>query len=204
MPRMNILSTSEKDEFDTSPIFNSAQRKQFFEISSDLMQKINKLRTPANKIAFVMAYGYFSAGKRFFATESYHKRDIEYVSKMMGFDEDAFNVDDYPARTRRNHQKSILEHCGFKPFDKGNEEFIYQEIRSMVFSNLKPNLIFWRCVDLMIREKIQIPGYNRISDIILKALQFRKEELTKIARSALTPDVEKLLRGCCMLDFRTS
>lgn len=193
MPRMNILSTGEKDEFDTPPIFNSAQRKQFFEISFDLMQAVNKLRTPANNIAFVLAYGYFSDGKRFFTIERYHKRDIDYVSKMMGFDEDAFNVDDYPARTRRNHQKIILEHCGFKPFDKGNEDFIYQEIRSMVLSNLKPNLIFWRCVDLMIREKIQIPGYNRISDVILKVLQFRKEELTKIARSALTPDVEALL-----------
>ena len=70
MPRMNILSTGEKDEFDTPPIFNSAQRKQFFETPPDLMQEINKLRKPANKIAFVMAYGYFSAGKRFFFTQT--------------------------------------------------------------------------------------------------------------------------------------
>lgn len=65
MPRMNILSTSEKDEFDTPLIFNSAQRKKFFETPPDLMQEVNKLRTPANKIAFVLAYGYFSARKRF-------------------------------------------------------------------------------------------------------------------------------------------
>ena len=193
MPRMNILSTGEKDEFDTPPIFNSAQRKQFFGTPPDLMQEVNKLRTPANKIAFIMSHGYFKAGKRFFAIESYHDKDVEYVSRKMGFDESTFDADDYPARTRRNHQKIILEYCGFKPFDKGNEDFIYQEIRSMVLSNLKPKLIFWRCVDLMIREKIQIPGYNRISEMILKVLQFRKEELTAIARSALTPDVEALL-----------
>ena len=66
MPRMNILRTSEKDEFETPLIFNSAQRKKFFEIPSDLMKEVNKLRTPVNKIAFVLAYGYFSARKRFF------------------------------------------------------------------------------------------------------------------------------------------
>jgi len=44
MPRMNILSTGEKDEFDTPPVFNSAQRKQFFETQPDLMQEVNKLR----------------------------------------------------------------------------------------------------------------------------------------------------------------
>ncbi len=193
MPRMNILSTSEKDEFDTPPIFNSAQRKQFFEISSDLMQEIKKLRTPANKIAFVLAYGYFRAGKRFFSPKRYHRSDIEYVSRKLGFALDIFDPAAYPQRTAHYHQTLILTLCGFKVWGRDTENFIYQEIRSMALSNLKPKLIFWRCVDLMIREKIQIPAYNRISDMILKVLQSRKEELTTIARSALTPDVEQLL-----------
>lgn len=193
MPRMNILSTSEKYEFDTPPIFNSAQRKQFFEISSDLMQEIKKLRTPANKIAFVMAYGYFNAGKRFFSPKRYHRSDIEYVSRKLDLSVDSFDHAAYPQRTAHYHQTLILMLCGFKVWGHYTENFIYQEIRSMVLSNLKPKLIFWRCVDLIIREKIQIPGYNRISDMILRALQSRKEELTAIARSALTSDVEQLL-----------
>ena len=193
MPRMNILSTSEKYEFDTPPIFNSVQRKQFFDISSDIMEEITKLRLPSNKIAFVLAFGYFKAGKRFFAIESYHDKDTEYVSRKIGFDENTFNADDYPARTRRNHQKIILEYCGFKSFDRGNEGFIYQEICSMVISNLKPNLIFWHCIDLMIREKIQIPGYNRISDMILKALQTRKADLMALIQTSLTLENQALL-----------
>ena len=59
MPRMNILSTSEKEEFDTPPIFNSRQRKQFFDLHTNIKEDIQKLRSPTNKIASVLAYGYF-------------------------------------------------------------------------------------------------------------------------------------------------
>ena len=195
MPRMNILSNSEKDEFDTPPIFNSAQRKPFFETPPELMQEVNKLRTPANKIAFVLAYGYFSAGKRFFLSKRYHRSDIEYVSRKLGFALDTFDPGQYPQRTSHYHQTLILTLCGFKVWGRDTENFIHQEIRSMVLSNLKPNLIFWRCVDLMIREKIQIPGYNRISDIILKALQARKNDLTALIQASLNTENQALLDG---------
>lgn len=200
MPRMNILSTSEKDEFDTPPIFNTAQRKQFFEISPELMREIKKLRAPANKVAFVLAWGYFKAGKRFFSPKRYHMSDIEYVSRKLGLAPDIFDPSSYPQRTAHYHQKLILKFCGFQAWNQDTENFIYQEIRSMTLSNLKPKLIFWRCVDLMIREKIQIGGYHRISDMILKALQARKEELTEIAKSALKPDIEKLLNELFVQD----
>lgn len=203
MPRMNIFSTSEKDEFDTPPIFNSQQKKQFFDISTNIKDDIQKLRSPTNKIAFILAYGYFKAAKRFFSVGQYHKQDIEYVCRRLGFDENDFDISDYPDRTRRNHQKIILEHCGFKPFNKETEKFIHQEIRSMVLSNLKPNLIFWCCVDLMIREKIQIPGYNRIADMILKALQNRKNELTLLIQSSLNSETQRLLDGLFLKNENT-
>jgi TnpA family transposase len=194
---MNILSTGEKDEFDTPPVLNSRQRKQFFDMPPEGIQK---LRSPTNKIASVLAYGYFKVSKRFFSIGQYHKQDIDYVCRRLGFDEKDFDISDYPARTRRNHQKTILEHCGFTPFNKETEEFIYQEIRSMVLSNLKPHLIFWRCVDLMLREKIQIPGYNRISDMILMTLQNRKSELTGIIQNALNPENQELLDSLFLKD----
>ena len=43
----------------------------------------------------------------------------------------------------------------------------------MVFK-LKASAYFLALCDLMIREKIQIPGYNPISDMILMAMQNRK------------------------------
>ena len=195
MPRMNILSATEQDDFESPTIFNTRQRKQFFETTPYVLENIRKLRSPATKIAFLLGYGYFKAGKRFFSPKCYHQNDIEYVSRKLGFSPDTFDPSAYPQRTAHYHQKLILASCGFKIWDSDAENFVNQEIRSMLLLNLKPKLIFWRCVDLLIREKIQIPGYNRISDMILKALQARKSELTGLIQSALSTENQELLDG---------
>ena len=80
MPRMNILNQTEQAMFDMPPVFNSAERKQFFNFSSSLLETALSLRKPANRIRFLLACGYFRAAKRFFRPQDYHQRDIEYVA----------------------------------------------------------------------------------------------------------------------------
>jgi len=36
MPRMNILNAVEREAFDSPPVFNSLQRKQYFDFPSKL------------------------------------------------------------------------------------------------------------------------------------------------------------------------
>ena len=91
MPRMNILSTSEKDEFDTPPILNSRQRKQFFDMPENYQDDIQKLRSPTTKIASVLAYGYFG-GQTVFLYRTISSADIAYVCRRLGFDERAFDI----------------------------------------------------------------------------------------------------------------
>ena len=119
----------------------------------------------------------------FFSPKRYHRSDIEYVSRKLGFSLDAFDPTLYPQRTAHYHQILILTLCGFKVWGHDTENFIYQEIRSMALSNLKPKLIFWRCVDLMIREKIQIPGYNRIAVGSPREFLHAEKEEQEIAES---------------------
>ena len=41
----------------------------------------------------------------------------------------------------------------------------------MAEAHLKPKLIFWRCLDLMVRERVQLPGEHRLTALIASALQ---------------------------------
>jgi len=170
MPRMNILNASEQEQFDTPPVFTSVQRKQFFDFPNGILEQADTLRFDRNKLNLLVAYGYFKASKRFFLPQHYHDRDIEYVASRINISAQCFNPSQYPARTRRNHQKMVLDFCGFRPFDQNAEKCIDQEIYSMVRSHLKPKLIFWRCVDILTRDRIQIPGYFRISDLVTSAV----------------------------------
>ncbi|MBW2664225.1 MAG: Tn3 family transposase [Deltaproteobacteria bacterium] len=63
----------------------------------------------------------------------------------------------------------------------------------MTRAQLKPGLIFWRCVDLLIREKVQIPSYFRLSELILKAINKRKKELNAVIEKMLSRDIRASL-----------
>ena len=50
MPRMNILNAIEREAFDSPPVFNSFQRKQYFDFSSKLRRFVAGLRSPAGSV----------------------------------------------------------------------------------------------------------------------------------------------------------
>jgi hypothetical protein len=84
MPRMNILNKSEQEMFDSPPVFNSSERKQFFDFPSSLLEMALRLQKPASRIGFLLACGYFRAAKRFFKPQDFHQHDIEYVARWIG------------------------------------------------------------------------------------------------------------------------
>ena len=61
MPRMNILNTVEQEAFDSAPVFNSSQRKHYFDFPQAIQQAAASLRTPANQLCFLLSGGYFKA-----------------------------------------------------------------------------------------------------------------------------------------------
>ena len=40
MPRMNVLNTVEREAFDSPPVFNSFQRKQYFDFPSKFLDAV--------------------------------------------------------------------------------------------------------------------------------------------------------------------
>ncbi len=195
MARMKILNATEQEQFDKAPIFNSGERKKFFDVSSSLMDITRNLRKPTHQIGFVLACGYFKASKRFFTLTDYYPRDVEYVARKLDFKCEDFHIEEYLRSRIHYHRQIILDFYGFHNFDKNAEQFIKQEVSEMARSQLKPKLIFWCCVDLLIQKRIQVPGYGLISKIISDALNQRKKELATFIDQKLTPEARVLLDG---------
>ena len=82
MPRMKIFNTLEQATFDTPPVFNSAERKQFFALPLTLKDAMASLRTPTNKVCFLAAVGYFKARRKFFS-RNVNLADINYISRQL-------------------------------------------------------------------------------------------------------------------------
>ena len=154
---MNILNTVEQEAFESAPVFNSSQRKQYFDFPQAIQQAAASLRTSANQLWFLLTCGYFKASKRFFPARTFHTRDVEYVTGRTGLRLEELELHLYPKETSSRHRAFILDFYGFKPFRPQGRSVLAEEIARLVRSQIKPKVIFWRCVDVLIREKDRSP-----------------------------------------------
>ena len=83
MARMKILNNLEREAFESPPHFNSAERKQFFAMPKAFIEILGNLRTPTNRVCFVVAAGYFKAQRRFFGKQ-FRPADVAYVARQFG------------------------------------------------------------------------------------------------------------------------
>ncbi|MFT5098491.1 MAG: TnpA family transposase, partial [Planctomycetaceae bacterium] len=193
MPRMRILSSAEQAAFELPPEFQSEQRKSHFSLSRKLLAYARGLRTPPNQVGFLLSCSYFKAARRFFSPGNFYPRDIEYATRQLGLTEDDFKKEEYTKNTRLRHEHFILDFYGFKRLEATEIEMLETEISSMARTQLKPKLIFARCLDFLIQNKVQLPSARKLSDLIIIGLHNRKIELAKIIEKTLIPDTRKLL-----------
>ena len=186
MPRMQILTTQEQENFNKPPLFDHMQRKQFFDFSKKLLDIARGLRNPINQIGFLLLCGYFRAAKRFFLPQDFHERDIAAVANTLNYSTSAFIALHYKKASRMRHQQIIIEHYGFQAFNKTAKVMIKQEIDSMSASYLKPRLIFDRCSDIMIQKRITLPQSGMICELIRQSLQSHKQTLMLCMSNQIT------------------
>lgn len=195
MPRMKILNTVEREAFESPPVFNSVQRKQYFDFPTELRRLASELRAPTHQLGFLLSAGYFKAAKSFFPPSAFHRRDLEYVARQLELEDPRFDFSDYNPRTRQLHEITIRTFYGFRVFDPEARRLLLKEIAGMVRSQLKPKLMLWLCVDALVREKIEVPSYTRLTKLILGAINRRKQELATIIEHTLDQDARGLLDG---------
>jgi TnpA family transposase len=195
MPRMKILNAVEQEAFASPPVFTTAQRRHHFAFSLEVQELAATLRTPTNQLGFLLSWGYFSATKQFFLPQTFRSLDIEYVTRQLGLLFDAVDLASYDKQTVARHQDLIFQYTGFRAFDDAARTFLTQEMVGMVRAQLKPRLIFWRCVDLLLREKVAVPTYFRLADLILMAINRQKLTLTTLLADTLSEQTRVLLDG---------
>lgn len=154
-----------------------------------------KLRSPCKQIGFLLNWGYFKVAKRFYTPENFYIRDIAYVARILGYDAHSFQPTDYALRTRQRHQLRIIKLFGFRQFDVMYEKKINEEIATMAKQHLKPNLIFWRCTDIMISDRISFPTYHKMRNLILSSISQYKFKMTSIIKQKLSEEGRILLNS---------
>ena len=193
MPRMKILNRVEREVFDWPPIFNSVERKRCFDFPTPLQDIATSLRTTSNRLVFLLSCGYFKATKRFYPVPTFHRRDLAYVADRIAVTLEGIDLTYYPKQTMARHQAAILNFYGFRPFKPHGRAVLSAEIARLVQSHLKPKLIFSRALEVLVREKVEVPGYFPLAALILTAINQHNRRLTGTVEALLTPDTRALL-----------
>lgn len=182
---MKIFSTLEEEAFESPPVFNSAERKRFFSLPLILKDSVVTLRTPTNKVCFLVAAGYFKARHKFFARQ-FRQADIEYVARQVGVNPVDVHMDAYDRITYFRHQRIILNYFGYSPFDEAAKIITADEITTLIKVQFRPKLVLLEIIQVLTVKKIAIPSYNVLADLIIAALNRHQSALNEIIDSCLT------------------
>ena len=179
MARMKIFNTLEEEAFESPPVFNSAERKRFFSLPLIFADSIVNLRTPTNKVCFLLAAGYFKARRKFFGWH-FRQADIEYVAGQIDVNPASVHVKAYDRASSTRHQRVILSYFGCSPFDEAAKTFIANEISTLVGVQFRPKLILLEIIQILTHQKIEIPSYNALADLIVTAINRHQRALSGI------------------------
>jgi len=185
MARMKIFNTLEEEAFESPPVFNSVERKRFFSLPLLLEDSMVNLRTPINKVCFLVVAGYFKARHKFFARQ-FRQADIEYVAHQVGVNPVEVRADTYDRITYFRHQRVILNYFGYSPFDEAAKTLITNEIAALIRVQFRPKLVLLEIIQVLAVKKIAIPSYNVLADLIVAALNRHQRSLSEIIEACLT------------------
>ena len=193
MPRMKILNGVAREAFELPPLFNSAERKRYFDLPAALEQFATGLRTATNQLCFLLSCGYFKATHRCYPVQAFRPRHLNYVAERAAITIAEVNLADYDKQTRGRHQTLILDFYGFRPFQPHGQTLLVEELARLVQSQLKPHLLFARCLEVLVREKVEVPGYFRLAALILRAINGHNRTLVARVERTLTAETRALL-----------
>lgn len=185
MARMKIFNTLEEEAFESPPVFNSAERKQFFSLPVTLNDSMVDLRTPTNKVCFMVAAGYFKARRRFFGRQ-FRQADIEYAALQVGVNQADVRIEAFSKETCSRHQRVILNYFGCSPFNKAAKNITANEIAALIPVQYRPKLVLLEIIQTLTRQKIEIPSYNVLTGMIVTAINNHRRELSAIVEAGLS------------------
>ena len=194
MTLISVLSKAEAKEFDEPPIFNSIDRKRFYNLNATLQNTIDKLRTPTNKVCFLTSYAYFKAQKRFYDGK-FQEQDINYACRLLNIDTALVSLKSYSRKIRLDHQLLIMNILGYSPFnDSANDNLnnlVYQHVKS--YKSLR--LVFTEMVDYLLLHKITIPRYRQFANIISAQLHKYKLDINECLTNCLDKQIKLQLNA---------
>ena len=175
--RLQILSPEEYELLWGFPRFTQSDRDLFFTLTAPEREALERGRSVRTKIHFLLHLGYFRARQRFFRFELPAVRDdVDYLCRRY-FDNVAVADLAVSLHTRQHHIEVILGLFRYRSCALDERTMLQAHARRAVRISSRPVYVLRELVDLLRRERVVLPGYTYLQDLVREALAFERKRL---------------------------
>ncbi|KQZ77684.1 transposase [Rhodanobacter sp. Root561] len=206
--RLAILTTEEIDELYGPPAWTDADRALYLDVS-EAEQSLVQSRTASATLYTRLMLGYFKAKRQFVdpLPPSSHP-DVRFLLErhFSARVRDTLSPPSKPARLAI--EQRILQAFGFRRCDKSIRDALSTRMQRLARHSTQPRYLLREALDHLERERVVLPAYTTLQDLIGHAVTTERMRLTQQLDAALTPAIrthlDSLLQtDASVLDLRT-
>ena len=196
--RLQILTEPDIWTIYGRPHFSDVERRHYFSLTESEINllKINSVnkRTVSSKLYFILQFGYFKAKHLFF---QFNYVEVEDDAKFIlnvyipGYST-PLNLPSKPVQL--NAYLCILSLLGFQDNADETNELLLNKSSFIVQKTVNPTEIFGELKYTLDKNKIVLPPYSRLQDVIGFALKSEETRIIKILQNELTENVIQSLK----------
>ena len=183
MSRIKLLQPQEIILFNRAPLLDLEEKSHFFSLTSPFDEEFKELRDRYAKIGFILQLSYFKYAGRFYGANQFHKSDIVFVIKQLGWkdwgDKVANFQDNYSHQASYKHRLKVLALSGWSSFEEKQTEFNHR-VRLLIDQQLLPRKVLWKLQEYLFNNQIESPSHDTYRRAISQTLIDSSEEISAI------------------------
>ena len=164
MPLIQVLSYSQKKEFETPLQLNDEMRREIFALLSLLSQQLYSIDLADNRVKFIAMFGYFKLTRCFYDPNSFHHDDIDYICKR-------FELTSANRSSAKNtltiYKRLIRNHFGYQSPDDTLRQMLSDAASILITRLPTSKVLFYAMLELAIEHRYEVPSYTFLSKMDL-------------------------------------
>jgi predicted Zn-ribbon and HTH transcriptional regulator len=184
--RLRILSEDEIKIIYDRPCFTYEGRCHYFALSQPEKELLRTLRSIKSKAYFVLQLGYFKTKKLFYTFDLHEVReDLQYILKEHFNNEKITNLRSIEKLTRLNQQGLILQLFHYRSCGAEERKQLEEKAYKAATFCGKPIYIFRELMNYLSEQRIIVPGYSFMQEIVGQAITHEQNRLVTLMQNHL-------------------
>ena len=192
--RIKILTDAENTDLFAPPILDTNDRRFLFTLNDAELKEAKKIRDRKLRCIFVVLLGYFKVKPVVLSLRYYQfNHDLKYVSENV-FPGPGFGPLSLNPRSRARLYQKVFRFVGYERWQESSHApLLFLELKTISRHWVQPRSLFAGAIEFLSANRIAIPGYTTLQDLISEVYQSVHGELSDQVQHLVSKDFAKMI-----------